>query len=94
MPCKGNQKSVRVLPNDLFHMTVKEAMIQTGRNLHRIRTAKSLSVETLPLSSGVYEALISSIESGDADFQVKVIFDLAAALNVDFREIMVNKVNL
>jgi len=73
-------------------ISIKEALLQTGRNLKRIRTAKGVSVAALASLSKVSEEIIEAIESGKGDFSLKVIYDLAAELNVDFQEIMVDRI--
>ena len=71
-------------------MTSEEALLQSGRNLSRIRIVKQFSLEALAVLSGVDAALIKAIEGGDFDVLPEVVYELAAALNVDFREILVD----
>jgi transcriptional regulator with XRE-family HTH domain len=71
-------------------MKAAEALRRSGENRRAIRTAKGYSVEALAVLSGVDEATIFAIEEGDFDFPVSVIFELAAALNVDFRQILID----
>ena len=67
-----------------------EALRQSGRNLQSIRTSKGFSTQSLAVLSQVDEEIITAIEDGDFDFPVSIIFDLAATLNVDFRQILVD----
>jgi transcriptional regulator with XRE-family HTH domain len=71
-------------------MTPQEALAQTGRNLKQIRTGKGWSVEALAILTQLDSDLIAGIECGNIDYFVNDIFALAAALNVDFRRIMVD----
>lgn len=71
-------------------MTTREALLQSGQNLKQIRNAKGFTIDTLAVLSGVDVAMINACESGDFDFPLSVIFELAAALNIDFRQILVD----
>ena len=71
-------------------MTAKEALLQSGRNLRSLREDKGFSIAALAVLSGVDEALIVACEQGEFDFPVSLIFELAAALNVDFRQILID----
>ncbi|HEY4196184.1 MAG TPA: helix-turn-helix transcriptional regulator [Mucilaginibacter sp.] len=55
-----------------------------------IREDKGFSVAALAVLSNVDEVIINAIEEGDFDFPVSIIFELAAALNVDFMQILVD----
>lgn len=71
-------------------MTTKEALLQSGRNLRALRERKGFSIAALAVLSGVDEAVIAACEHGDFDFPVSLVFELAAALNVDFRQILID----
>lgn len=71
-------------------MNTKDALRLSGRNLQTIRDAKGFSIPTLSVLSQVDEATIITMEAGYFDFPIEVVFELAAALNVDFREILVD----
>ena len=71
-------------------MKAKEALRLSGRNLHRTRNAKGISLDTLAILSQVDVAVIGEMEAGNFDFPMDTIYELAAALNVDIREIMVD----
>jgi transcriptional regulator with XRE-family HTH domain len=71
-------------------MNAKEALRLSGKNHHTIRTAKGYTVQALAVLSGVDEAIITAIEGGNFDFPISTIYELAAALNVDFRQILVD----
>jgi transcriptional regulator with XRE-family HTH domain len=71
-------------------MTAKEALFKSGRNLRMIREGKGFSVAALAVLSNVDDAIIDAIEEGDFDFPVSIVFELADALNVDFRQILVD----
>jgi transcriptional regulator with XRE-family HTH domain len=71
-------------------MKAKDALRLSGQNLHTIRNAKGFSIETLAVLSLVDEAVISEMEAGNFDFPMDTIYELAATLNVDIREIMVD----
>jgi transcriptional regulator with XRE-family HTH domain len=75
-------------------MTPLKALAQTGRNLKQIRTDKGWSIEALAILSQLDADLIAGIECGNVDYFVNDIFALAAALNVDFRRIMVDNVTI
>jgi transcriptional regulator with XRE-family HTH domain len=71
-------------------MKAKDALRVSGRNLHTVRKAKGFSIETLAVLSQVDAAAIGEMEAGNFDFPMDTIYELAAALNVDLREIMVD----
>ncbi|HZY39392.1 MAG TPA: helix-turn-helix transcriptional regulator [Mucilaginibacter sp.] len=71
--------------------SIRETFIQSGRNLRRIRTEKNMSVPALSVLSKVDESTIDTMEAGVFDFPISTLFELAAALNVDFREILVDR---
>jgi len=71
--------------------SIRETFIQSGRNLRRIRTEKNMSVPVLSVLSKVDESTIDAMEAGRFDFPISSLFELAAALNVDFREILVDR---
>jgi transcriptional regulator with XRE-family HTH domain len=72
-------------------MTAKEALKISGRNLQNIRKAKGFSIPALAILSQVDQAVIKGIEAGNFDdVMPDDVFELAAALNVDLREILVD----
>jgi len=71
-------------------MTAKEALRRSGENLKVIREHKNYSVEALAVLSGVNPEMIIAMEAGNFDFQISSVYELAAALNVDFRQILVD----
>jgi cytoskeletal protein RodZ len=71
-------------------MNAKEALRMSGQNLETIRTSKGLSIETLAVLSQVDADIIRAMEDGNFDFRVSLVFELAATLNVDFRQILVD----
>ncbi|HZY35273.1 MAG TPA: hypothetical protein VFE53_01415 [Mucilaginibacter sp.] len=71
-------------------MKAIDALRQSGRNLQTIRTSKGFSIQTLAVLSHVDEEIITAIEDGNFDFPVSIIFDLAATLNVDFRQMLID----
>ena len=71
-------------------MKAKDALRLSGINLHTIRNAKGFSIETLAVLSQVDAAVIGEMEAGNFDFPMDTIYELAAVLNVDIREIMVD----
>lgn len=75
-------------------MSPQDALAQTGRNLRQIRTDKGWSVEALAVLSQLDADLVAGIECGNVDYYIRDIFALAAALNVDFRRIMVDNITL
>lgn len=82
-----------ILPalNLLFlDMNLKEALQQSGQNLRRLRNDKGFSVEALSALSGVDVDVILAIEDGHFDFPLRIIFEISATLNVDFRQILVD----
>jgi ribosome-binding protein aMBF1 (putative translation factor) len=74
----------------LWSMKAKDALRLSGENLHTIRNGKGFSLETLAILSQVDAAVIGEMEAGNFDFPMDTIYELAAALNVDLREIMVD----
>jgi transcriptional regulator with XRE-family HTH domain len=71
-------------------MTAKEALVQSARNHKRIRESKGYAIAALAVLSGVDAATIEALEAGDFDFPYTVMYELAAALNVDFQDILVD----
>jgi transcriptional regulator with XRE-family HTH domain len=71
-------------------MNIKEALCRSGRNLQQLRKDKGFSIEALAVLSGVEPEAIIAIESGHFDFPMSTILNLAATLNVDFRQILVD----
>lgn len=71
-------------------MTVNEALLRSGKNLKLIRHQKNFSIEALAVLSGVEAEIITAMEAGNFDFQISSVYELAAALNVDFRQILVD----
>jgi transcriptional regulator with XRE-family HTH domain len=71
-------------------MTTKEALVLSGHNLRSLRKLKGYSLAALAVLSGVPEAKITGCEDGEFDVPPEVVFELAAALNVDIREFMVD----
>ncbi len=71
-------------------MTAKEALRLSGENLQTIRKHKGFSIEALSVLSGVDAQHINEMEAGNFDFYISSVYEIAAALNVDFREILVD----
>ena len=71
-------------------MTAKEALRRSGENLKTIREEKGYSIEALAMLSGVDTSIIYAMEAGDFDYLISTAYDLAATLNVDFRQILVD----
>jgi len=71
-------------------MTAKEALRLSGENLQLLRNQKGFSIEALAVLSGVAAETIAAMEAGNFDFQISSVYELAAALNVDFRQILVD----
>jgi len=72
-------------------ISIREAFLESGRNLRRTRVEKNISVAALAVLSGVDDEIIEAMEEGNFDFSMDILFELAAALNVDFREILVDR---
>jgi transcriptional regulator with XRE-family HTH domain len=72
-------------------ISIREAFLESGRNLRQIRVEKNISVAALAVLSGVDHEIIEAMEEGHFDFSMDILFDLAAALNVDFREILLDR---
>jgi len=71
-------------------MKAAEALRQSGDNLQNIRNAKGFSIEALSVLSGIDEDAIRSMETGNFDVLPNMVYELAAALNVDIRQILVD----
>lgn len=71
-------------------MTTKEALHHSGKNLQSLRIQKNLSIKALAILSGVDAEIIVEMEAGNFDFYISSIYELAATLNVDFRQILVD----
>ncbi|GAC1314278.1 MAG: hypothetical protein NVSMB24_38730 [Mucilaginibacter sp.] len=71
-------------------MNSREALRRSGKNLQDIRNAKGFSVETLAILSQVDEDAIRAMEAGEFDVLPGIVYELAAALNVDIRQILVD----
>ena len=70
-----------------------EALRRSGLNLKTIREQKGYSIATLAVLSGIDEETIQAMESGNFNFYISTIYELATTLNVDFREILVDPFN-
>ncbi len=68
----------------------KEALRRSGENLRAIRLQKGYSVETLAVLSGVDAEIIAAMEDGNFDYYISTVYALAATLNVDFRQILID----
>lgn len=55
-----------------------------------IREGKGYSIEALAVLSGADASIIRAIETGDFDYCISTVYDLAAAPNVDLRQILVD----
>lgn len=71
-------------------MKAAEALRQSGNNLQNIRNAKGFSIEALAVLSSVDEDTIRAMEAGNFDFPPNMVYELAAALNVDIRQILID----
>jgi len=71
-------------------MTAKDALRRSGESLKTIREEKGYSIEALAVLSGVDEESIRAMETGDFNYYINTVYDLAATLNVDFRQILVD----
>lgn len=58
-----------------------------GKNIRKIREAKSFTQEKLYLESGISRSHIAMIEAGKRDITVSALFKISRALNTDMTEI-------
>ena len=58
-----------------------------GRNVLRLRRAKGLTQEELEVRSGFSQHYLSGLERGQRNPTVVTVWELAQALEVDFREL-------
>jgi len=65
-------------------------LCRSGENLKTIPEGKGYSIEALAVLSGVDASIIRAMETGDFDYRISIVYDLAATLNVDFRQILVD----
>ena len=68
-----------------------EALRRSGLNLKTIREQKGYSIATLAVLSGIDEETIQAMESGNFNFYISTIYELATTLNVVIREILVDR---
>ena len=59
-----------------------------GRNVARLRRAKGLTQEQLEERSGFSQHYLSGLERGQRNPTIVTIYELAQALDVDFRELL------
>ncbi len=59
-----------------------------GTNIRRLRTAKGLSQEELAFRAGIDRSYLSEVENGHKNLSVMVLDQIAAALEIDLRELM------
>jgi transcriptional regulator with XRE-family HTH domain len=71
-------------------MKAKEALARSAKNLRETKIAKGYTVTALASLSGVDELVIHALEDGDFGYPPRTIYELAACLNVDIREILVD----
>ena len=71
-------------------MKAIDALRQSGKNLQAVRISKGFSVEALAVLSQVDEDAIRAMEAGNFDFPPNMVYELAAALNVDIRQILID----
>jgi len=71
-------------------MKAIEALRESGKNLQNIRNAKGFSIEALSVLSCVDEDAIRAMETGNFDFPPNMVYELAAALNVDIRQVLID----
>lgn len=58
-----------------------------GKNIRKIRKAKSYTQEDLYFESGISRSHIAMIEAGKRDITVSSLFKISRALNVNMKEI-------
>lgn len=58
-----------------------------GRNLRRLRKARGYSQEGFALASGIDRSYVGGVERGDRNPSLKMILEIAAALDADPREL-------
>ena len=58
-----------------------------GKNIRKIRKAKSYTQEDLYFDSGISRSHIAMIEAGKRDITVSSLFKISRALNVNMKEI-------
>lgn len=58
-----------------------------GSNIRKLRTAKGLSQEELAFRAEIDRSYLSEIENGHKNMSVMVLDQIAAALEVDLREL-------
>ncbi len=58
-----------------------------GRNLRRLRKARGYSQEGFALASGIDRSYVGGVERGDRNPSLKMILDIAIALEADPRDL-------
>lgn len=70
-------------------MTDKEKfLIRFGAHLSTIRTGKKLSIEDLSDRSGIDSETIVAVEAGTLDLDLVGLFDIAAALGMEPKDMV------
>jgi transcriptional regulator with XRE-family HTH domain len=59
-----------------------------GLNIRRLRAAKKLSQEELAFRAGIDRSYLSEVENGQKNLSVRVLDQIAAALDVDMRDLL------
>lgn len=73
----------------LLSMDEKELLIKIGQNIKRIREAKGISLEELALQCKQETSTIQAIEDGEADAGSYLLYEIAFALEVEMKEIVI-----
>lgn len=63
-------------------------LMQTGKNIRKLREAKGLTQESLEEKSGINSKYISAIECGQANLTILKLEQLANALGVELYELL------
>ncbi len=69
-------------------MTDKRFIVVDGRRLRRLRRERALSQQDLSAATGVAQATLSDLERGKRGARASTVRKLAAALDVEPKELM------
>lgn len=63
---------------------MEQIHIKVGRNLHRIRKARGLSLDKVAEVTGVSKAMLAQIERGDTNPTISILWKIATGLKISF----------
>lgn len=79
---------MRKFPFQQVEVNEEEIIANIGRNIHKARIKKNMSVRMLALQAGIQERFLYKIESGEKKAGIMTIIRLAKALDMDINDLV------